>query len=87
MQYYPSDAPHALTTHSLCTHSCCCISVVLCSFFPTQALSTKGTVKPVFPNIVAGSQIVVEEFLIGEEASFFALLDGNTCLALASAQV
>lgn len=35
----------------------------------------------------AGSNIVVEEFLGGEEASFFALLDGHTCLALASAQV
>ena len=35
----------------------------------------------------AGSNIVVEEFLDGEEASFFALLDGHTCLALASAQV
>ncbi|KAL3155573.1 Phosphoribosylamine--glycine ligase, chloroplastic [Trebouxia sp. C0009 RCD-2024] len=34
----------------------------------------------------AGSNIVVEEFLDGEEASFFALLDGHTCLALASAQ-
>lgn len=34
----------------------------------------------------AGSNIVVEEFLGGEEASFFALLDGHTCLALASAQ-
>lgn len=35
----------------------------------------------------AGSNIVVEEFLDGEEASFFALLDGSTCLPLASAQV
>lgn len=35
----------------------------------------------------AGSNIVVEEFLDGEEASFFALLGGKTCLALASAQV
>ena len=35
----------------------------------------------------AGSNIIVEEFLDGEEASFFALLDGHTCLALASAQV
>lgn len=34
----------------------------------------------------AGSNVVVEEFLHGEEASFFALLDGSTCLALASAQ-
>lgn len=37
--------------------------------------------------LYAGSNIVVEEFLDGEEASFFALLDGSTCLALASAQV
>ena len=35
----------------------------------------------------SGSEIVVEEFLDGEEASFFALIDGNTCIALASAQV
>lgn len=34
-----------------------------------------------------GSNIVVEEFLDGEEASYFALLDGHTCLPLASAQV
>ena len=35
----------------------------------------------------AGNRTVVEEFLAGEEASFFALLDGSTCVALASAQV
>jgi phosphoribosylamine--glycine ligase len=34
----------------------------------------------------AGAQIVVEEFLEGEEASFFALCDGETAIALASAQ-
>ena len=34
----------------------------------------------------AGGQIVVEEFLEGEEASFFALCDGETAIALASAQ-
>lgn len=34
----------------------------------------------------AGSQIVVEEFLDGEEASFFAICDGETALPLASAQ-
>ncbi|PXF47519.1 Phosphoribosylamine--glycine ligase, chloroplastic [Gracilariopsis chorda] len=34
----------------------------------------------------AGSQIVVEEFLDGEELSFFALLDGEVALPLASAQ-
>lgn len=34
----------------------------------------------------AGSEIVVEEFLEGEEASFFALIDGRDVVALASAQ-
>ena len=34
----------------------------------------------------AGSEVVVEEFLEGEEASFFALCDGTTALALAAAQ-
>jgi phosphoribosylamine--glycine ligase len=34
----------------------------------------------------AGSQVVVEEFLDGEEASFFALVDGTAAIPLASAQ-
>ena len=34
----------------------------------------------------AGAQVVVEEFLVGEEVSFFALLDGETALPLVSAQ-
>jgi phosphoribosylamine---glycine ligase len=34
----------------------------------------------------AGAEIVIEEFLAGEEASIFALVDGTTALALASAQ-
>ena len=34
----------------------------------------------------AGNSVVVEEFLEGEEVSFFALVDGEDCLALASAQ-
>jgi phosphoribosylamine--glycine ligase len=34
----------------------------------------------------AGSEVVIEEFLQGEEASFFALCDGTTALPLASAQ-
>jgi len=34
----------------------------------------------------AGSELVIEEFLEGEEASFFALCDGDTALPLASAQ-
>ena len=34
----------------------------------------------------AGAELVIEEFLVGEEASFFALCDGETAIALASAQ-
>jgi phosphoribosylamine--glycine ligase len=34
----------------------------------------------------AGAEVVVEEFLSGEEASFFALCDGETALPLAAAQ-
>lgn len=34
----------------------------------------------------AGNEVVVEEFLEGEEVSFFALVDGTTALPLASAQ-
>ncbi|MBX7541584.1 phosphoribosylamine--glycine ligase [Qipengyuania sphaerica] len=34
----------------------------------------------------AGAEVVIEEFLTGEEASFFALTDGETIVPLASAQ-
>jgi phosphoribosylamine--glycine ligase len=34
----------------------------------------------------AGARVVIEEFLDGEEASFFALVDGTTALPLATAQ-
>lgn len=34
----------------------------------------------------AGAEVVIEEFLTGEEASFFALVDGETALSLATAQ-
>lgn len=34
----------------------------------------------------AGAEVVVEEFMQGEEASFFALCDGENAIALASAQ-
>jgi phosphoribosylamine--glycine ligase len=34
----------------------------------------------------AGSEVVIEEFLVGEEASFFALCDGTNALPLAAAQ-
>ena len=34
----------------------------------------------------AGATVVIEEFLRGEEASFFAIANGETCVALAAAQ-
>jgi phosphoribosylamine--glycine ligase len=34
----------------------------------------------------AGAQVVIERFMTGEEASFFVLSDGKTCLPLATAQ-
>src|SRR4030095_2797579 len=34
----------------------------------------------------AGTEVVVEEFLTGEEISFFALCDGETAIPLTSAQ-
>ena len=34
----------------------------------------------------AGAEVVIEQFLAGEEASFFALCDGENAIALASAQ-
>ncbi|MGE0627852.1 MAG: phosphoribosylamine--glycine ligase [Hyphomicrobiaceae bacterium] len=34
----------------------------------------------------AGAEVVVEDYLVGEEASFFALVDGRSALALATAQ-
>jgi phosphoribosylamine--glycine ligase len=34
----------------------------------------------------AGAEVVIEDFLVGEEASFFALCDGETAIPLASAQ-
>jgi phosphoribosylamine---glycine ligase len=34
----------------------------------------------------AGAEVVIEEFMAGEEASFFALCDGETAIPLASAQ-
>jgi phosphoribosylamine--glycine ligase len=34
----------------------------------------------------AGAEVVIEEFLQGEEASFFALCDGETAIALSTAQ-
>lgn len=38
-------------------------------------------------NLHAGDQLVIEEFLAGEEASFFALVNGEECVPLIAAQV
>ncbi len=35
---------------------------------------------------VAGAEVVIEEFMAGEEASFFVLCDGETCLPIGTAQ-
>lgn len=34
----------------------------------------------------AGAEVVIEEFMTGEEASFFILVDGETCLPIGTAQ-
>jgi phosphoribosylamine--glycine ligase len=34
----------------------------------------------------AGAEVVIEEFMAGEEASFFILVDGETCLPIGTAQ-
>ena len=34
----------------------------------------------------AGAEVVVEEYMTGEEASFFVLVDGETCLSIGTAQ-
>ncbi len=34
----------------------------------------------------AGAEVVIEEFMAGEEASFFVLVDGETCLPIGTAQ-
>ena len=35
----------------------------------------------------AGARVVIEEFMSGEEASFFAVIDGDSAVPLVSAQV
>ena len=38
------------------------------------------------PSAAAGSRVVIEEFLTGEEASFLVITDGKKIIPLASAQ-
>ena len=47
-----------------------------------------GAVKDIFGGMFgeAGAEVVIEEWLIGEEASFFALCDGTTAIPMATAQ-
>ena len=54
-----------------------------------QKQCKKLAIRILFDNVMdcTGNEIVIEEFLDGEEVSFFALIDGQTCLPLASAQV
>ncbi|MEF3255672.1 MAG: phosphoribosylamine--glycine ligase [Deferribacterales bacterium] len=49
----------------------------------------KEALKDIFVNNIfgeAGSKVVIEEFLEGEEASFIAITDGNTIIPFASSQ-
>ncbi len=59
--------------------------VLICDT-PDQAQAAVDTMMAEKAFGAAGDEIVVEEFLEGEEASFFALCDGDNTLALASAQ-
>jgi phosphoribosylamine--glycine ligase len=53
-----------------------------------DAISTAAAIDFMFGGGLgsAGAEVVIEEFLEGEEASFFALCDGETAVPLASAQ-
>jgi phosphoribosylamine--glycine ligase len=54
----------------------------------TSVAEAQGAIDMMFAGGLgaAGAEVVVEEFLGGEEASFFAICDGETAIALASAQ-
>ena len=58
--------------------------VIAHSLAEAQTAIDEILVRKVFGN--AGEKIVIEEFLEGEEASFFALVDGKHALAFAAAQ-
>jgi phosphoribosylamine--glycine ligase len=49
----------------------------------TQAIRSAMTERRFGP---AGDRVVLEEFLVGEEASYFVLADGTACVPLSSAQ-
>ncbi|MFV2093029.1 MAG: phosphoribosylamine--glycine ligase [Hyphomicrobiales bacterium] len=58
--------------------------VVLCD----NLAQAKAAVEEIFAGRfgAAGASVVIEDFLVGEEASFFALVDGTTVVPLTSAQ-
>jgi phosphoribosylamine--glycine ligase len=58
--------------------------VVICETIAEAEAAVEACFAGAFGN--AGAEVVIEEFLEGEEASFFALVDGRTALALATAQ-
>ncbi|MEI7804590.1 MAG: phosphoribosylamine--glycine ligase [Hyphomicrobiales bacterium] len=57
-------------------------------FISPDAISTASAIQLIFSGALgeAGTEAVFEDFLKGEEASFFALCDGETAIPLASAQ-
>jgi phosphoribosylamine---glycine ligase len=58
--------------------------VTICETMAEAEAAVEACVSGAFG--MAGAEVVIEEFLRGEEASFFALVDGKTALALAAAQ-
>jgi phosphoribosylamine---glycine ligase len=58
--------------------------VTICETMAEAEAAVEACVSGAFG--IAGAEVVIEEFLRGEEASFFALVDGKTALALAAAQ-
>jgi phosphoribosylamine--glycine ligase len=59
--------------------------VILCETIE-EAIEALGAIMQDRAFGAAGDEVVIEEFLTGEEVSFFALVDGRTALPLVSAQ-
>ena len=52
----------------------------------TTMAEAEAAIKDIFAGRFGGAECVIEEFLVGEEASFFVLSDGENVLPLATAQ-
>lgn len=91
-----------ITVHHCCLHRGLCtmgitsclqaaprsyVYPVACRPVPLSLCHRCATKPDIVLALPAGSRIVIEEFLRGEEASFFALVDGETCVGLLSSQV